>query len=169
MPRKVYTAEYQFREVSLVNEGQTPQSLAEEFDPYAPTIRQWVEADTTASHSEPLVDKDSRIRELERMVGVLKEEREISKRAAAWFAWETESSPKAGTRSRRLTRRSRRWRRCVECYGSSAAATMRGSPATSRATPVETMRFARQIWRSTCRPAASMERLASTQCSSGEG
>jgi transposase len=99
MPRKVYTPEFRSHLVSLVKKGRTPESLAKEFDPSAPTIRQWVEADAAATRGEPLVDKDARIRELERMVGVLKEEREILKKAAAWFAKESELSPRAGTRS----------------------------------------------------------------------
>lgn len=99
MPRKVYTPEYRSHLVSLVKKGRTPESLAKEFEPSAATIRQWAEADAKASSGEAVVDKDARIRELERMVSVLKEEREILKKAAAWFARESESSPRAGTRS----------------------------------------------------------------------
>ncbi len=99
MPRKIYTAAYRSHLVSLVQQGRTPESLAKEFEPSAPAIRQWVEADAAASREEAPVDKDARIRELERLVGALKEEQEILKKAAAWFASESESGPRAGTRS----------------------------------------------------------------------
>jgi transposase len=44
MARKTYTAEFRSHLVSLVQQGRTPESLAREFEPSAPTIRAWVEA-----------------------------------------------------------------------------------------------------------------------------
>lgn len=97
MPRKVYPPEYRSHLVSLVRQGRTPESLAREFEASAPTIRNWVEQ--ASRGSEPSVDKDARIRQLERELAQVKEEREILKKAAAWFAKETASTPAKGSRS----------------------------------------------------------------------
>jgi len=99
MARKNYTAEYKAHLVALVRRGRTPESLAREFEPSAPTIRSWVAVADAAESGGPSVDKDARIHELEREVGRLREEREILKKAAAWFAMETESTPRKGSRS----------------------------------------------------------------------
>ncbi len=99
MARKTYTPEYRSHLVSLVKAGRTPESLAREFEPSAPTIRSWVEATSLAEAGGQVVDKDARIRDLERKVRGLEEEREILKKAAAWFAAESGSTPKKGSRS----------------------------------------------------------------------
>jgi len=99
MPRKTYTAEYRSHLVSLVRQGRSAESLAKEFEPSAPTIRAWVEAATAAEAGGQPVDKDARIRELERELERVKEEREILKKAAAWFAAENGSTRKKGSRS----------------------------------------------------------------------
>ena len=99
MARKTYTPEYRAHLVALVRQGRTPESLAREFEPSAPTIRSWFEAATVAENGGEVVDKDDRIRELERENAALREEREILKKAAAWFARESESSRKRGSRS----------------------------------------------------------------------
>lgn len=97
MARKVYTEEFRSHLVSLVQAGRTPESLARDFEPSAPTIRKWVEAATGAS--APEVDDKTRIKDLERQVARLREERDILKKAAAWFAAESGSSRKKGSRS----------------------------------------------------------------------
>ena len=100
MPRKIYTAEYKAHLVALVGQGRTPESLSREFEPAAPTIRDWVREATQETTGEvPVVDKDARIRELERQLAIAEEEKEILKKAAAWFASESGSVPKRGTRS----------------------------------------------------------------------
>ena len=99
MPRKTYSAEYRSHLVSLVKAGRTPESLAREFEPSAPTIRAWVEAARAAESAGGVVDKDARIRELERKLQQVEEEREILKKAAAWFAAESGSTRKRGSRS----------------------------------------------------------------------
>ena len=99
MARKIYTPEYRAHLVALVRQGRTPESLAREFEPSAPTIRSWVEAANAAENGEAPVDKDERIRELERENAALREEREILKKAAAWFARESDSNRKRGSRS----------------------------------------------------------------------
>ena len=88
--------------VELVRTGRTPEELGREFDPTAESIRNWVrQADldegrrrdglTTAEHQE--------LRRLRRENRRLREEREILKKAAAWFAQESESIPKKGSSS----------------------------------------------------------------------
>ena len=99
MARKTYTAEFRSHLVSLVKSGRTPESLAREVEPSAPTIRAWVEAAKEAEAGGQVLDKDARIRELERKLRVAEEEREILKKAAAWFAAETASTRKKGSRS----------------------------------------------------------------------
>lgn len=99
MARKTYSAEYRSHLVSLVRAGRTAESLAKEFEPSAPTIRNWVEAANAAESGGEVVDKDARIRELERKLKQVEEEREILKKAAAWFAAESGSPRKRGSRS----------------------------------------------------------------------
>jgi len=82
MARKTYSAEYRSHLVSLVKAGRTPESLAKEFEPSAPTIRAWVEAARAAEAGGEVVDKDARIRELERKLKQVEEERKILKNGA---------------------------------------------------------------------------------------
>lgn len=99
MPRKTYTPEFREHLISLVKAGRTAESLAREFEPSAPTIRAWVEAAQARAEGRGPDDKDARIRELERKLRQVEEEREILKKAAAWFAAESGSIPKRGSRS----------------------------------------------------------------------
>ncbi len=99
MAKKTYTEEYRRHLVSLVRAGRTAESLAKEFEPSAPTIRAWVEAETRRGVGATPEDDKARIKALERQVAELEEEREILKKAAAWFAKESGSSLRKGTRS----------------------------------------------------------------------
>jgi len=94
--RPAYPAEFRHRLVDLVRSGRTPEELAEKFEPTAQSIRNWVaqadrddgvRADSLAS------DEREELRRLRREVKTLREEREILKKAAAWFARETGSIP----------------------------------------------------------------------------
>jgi transposase len=100
--RAAYPAEFRRRMVELVRSGKDPEALAREFEPSAQTIRNWVtQADrdegrradglTTAEREE--------LTRLKREVRQLREEREILKKAAAWFARESESTSKKGSDS----------------------------------------------------------------------
>ena len=91
-----YPAEYRERIIDLVRAGRSPESLAREFEPSAQCIRTWVRQDdrdagrrtdglTTAERTE--------LQRLRRENATLREEREILKKAAAWFARETGSIP----------------------------------------------------------------------------
>ena len=92
-----YPPEFRRRMVELVRSGKkTPEALARDFEPSGQAIRNWVrqvdldegrrsDGLTTAEHEEL-----SRLRRENR---TLREEREILKKAAAWFARETTSIP----------------------------------------------------------------------------
>ena len=98
MARKTYTPDYRAHLVALVGEGRTPEQLSREYEPTAATIRKWVR-EAAAAGRDPSFDKDQRLRELEAEVAKLREERDILKKAAAWFASESVSTPKRGSRS----------------------------------------------------------------------
>ena len=98
MPRThpAYPLVYRQQMVELVRAGRSPEELAQEFEPTAQSIRNWVkQADldegrrqdglTTAEHEE--------LHRLRRENKRLRLEREILAKAAAWFARETGSIP----------------------------------------------------------------------------
>jgi transposase len=99
MSRKTYPPELRAHIVALVRQGRSPESLAREFEPTAPTIRAWAEAADVAEAGGVPIDKDRRIRELERDLARMREEREILEKAAAWFATKGGSTRKKGSRS----------------------------------------------------------------------
>ena len=93
---KRYAPEYRQRMVELVRAGRCPEELAREFQTSSQSIRNWVaQADrdegrrrdglTTAEREE--------LTRLRRENRILREEREILSKAAAWFATETDSLP----------------------------------------------------------------------------
>ena len=92
---RAYPPEYRRRLVELVRAGRTPESLSRQYEVSAPSIRNWVrQADldegrradglTTAEREE--------LNRLHRENRTLREEREILKKAAAWFAREADPS-----------------------------------------------------------------------------
>jgi transposase len=92
-----YPPEFRRRMIELARSGRTPEELAREFEPSAQTIRNWVaQADLDEGRRSDGLTTEEReeLRKLRRDVRTLREEREILKKAAAWFAQETESSPK---------------------------------------------------------------------------
>jgi transposase len=99
MPRthQPYAAEYRRRIIELARAGRSINELAREFEPSANAIREWVKQAaldeglrsdglTTTEHEEL-----TRLRRENRM---LREEREILAKAAAWFAQETATTPR---------------------------------------------------------------------------
>ena len=93
---KRYAPEYRQRMVELVRAGRCPEELAREFQTSSQSIRNWVaQADrdegrrrdglTTAEREE--------LTRLRRENRILREEREILSKVAAWFATETGSLP----------------------------------------------------------------------------
>ena len=91
-----YPSEFKRRLVEMVRAGRQPEELAEKFEPTAQSIRNWVaQADRDDGRRQDGLTTDEReeLRRLRREVKTLREEREILKKAAAWFARETGSIP----------------------------------------------------------------------------
>jgi transposase len=100
--RRPYPAEFREQMVTLVRSGRSPEALAAEFEPSAQAIRNWVaQADRDAGRRVDGVTTDERseLQRLRRENATLREEREILKKAAAWFARETGSIPSKGSDS----------------------------------------------------------------------
>lgn len=98
MPKKrpIYPPEFRRRMIELVRAGQTPEALGRKFEPTAQTIRNWVrQADLDEGRRSDGLTSEEReeVVRLRRENRVLREEREILKKAAAWFAKETDSNP----------------------------------------------------------------------------
>lgn len=94
--RPVYTPEFRRRLIELVRAGQSPEALGRKFDPSAQTIRNWAkQADLDEGRrADGLTTEDrDEITRLRRENRQLREEREILKKAAAWFAQETNLTP----------------------------------------------------------------------------
>jgi transposase len=91
-----YAPEYRGGMVELVRAGRSPDDLAKEFEPTAPSIRNWVaQAERDAGRRLDGLTSEERqeLGRLRRENRVLREEREILANAAAWFATETGSVP----------------------------------------------------------------------------
>jgi len=104
MPRgkPPYPAEYRARMVELARAGRTPEELAKEFEPRAESIRTWVKqaARNEGQRRDGLTtDEKAELGRLRRENRILREEREILRKAAAWFAQETGSTPRGRSSS----------------------------------------------------------------------
>jgi transposase len=98
MPKshKPYPAELKKRLIEMVRAGRQPEELAAKFEPTAQSIRNWVaqaDRDTGVRADGLTTDEREELRRLRRENKTLREEREILKKAAAWFARETGSIP----------------------------------------------------------------------------
>jgi transposase len=97
-----YPPEFKRQMVELVRSGRTPQELSREFEPSAGAIRNWVrQADLDEGRRNDGLTSDEReeLRRLKRENRQLRMEREILKKAAAWFARESGSIPEKGSSS----------------------------------------------------------------------
>ena len=97
-----YPVEYRNQLVELVRAGRSPEALAQEFEPTAQSIRNWVaQADRDAGRrSDGLTTAErEEFRHLRRENRRLRQERDILKKAAAWFAKESGTLPKGSSRS----------------------------------------------------------------------
>ena len=95
--RPPYAPEFRQQMVDLVRAGRTPEELSREFEPTAQSIWNWVrqaERDQGVRVDGLKTDEKEELRRLRRENKVLREEREILKKAAAWFAEETGSTPR---------------------------------------------------------------------------
>lgn len=102
MPRNrvPYPPEFRAQLVALVRAGRTPDELAQEFEPSAQTIRNWVHqaaADAGERPSQLTSAEREELTKLRRENRQLKLEREILSKAAAWFARETDTLPTSST------------------------------------------------------------------------
>ena len=100
--RPPYSPEFRQQMVELVRAGRTPGELSREFEPTAQTILNWVKrSDVDAGiRSDGLTTEErTELRRLKREVKQLRMEREILKKAAAWFARESDSNPDRGSSS----------------------------------------------------------------------
>ncbi len=100
--RPPYPPEFRQQMVELVRAGRTPEELSREFEPTAQTIYNWVkQADLDAGIRKDGLTTEERaeLRRLKREVKQLRMEREILKKAAAWFARESNSIPDRGSSS----------------------------------------------------------------------
>ena len=100
--RAPYAPEFRRQMVELVRAGRTPEELSREFEPTAQTIHNWVKRldldDGRRADGLTSTEREE-VRRLRREVKQLKLEREILKKAAAWFARETGSIPSGGSSS----------------------------------------------------------------------
>lgn len=104
MPRhhKPYSEEFKEKLVALVRAGRSPEQLAREFEPSAQAIRNWVaqaERDEGTRTDGLTSGERDELQRLRRENERLREEREILKKAAAWFAQETKAAPNGSSNS----------------------------------------------------------------------
>jgi len=94
--RAPYPPQLRARLIELARSGRSPEELGRQFEPSAQTIRNWLkQADRDEGRRADGLTTEEReeVRRLRREVKALREEREILRKAAAWFARETDSLP----------------------------------------------------------------------------
>ena len=100
--RPPYPPELRRRLVQLARAGRSPASLAEEFEPSEQCIRNWVkQADRDEGKRQHGLTREGKgeLQRLRRENRALREEREILKKDAAWFARETTKIPSGSSSS----------------------------------------------------------------------
>jgi|ERR1041385_854757 transposase len=99
---KPYPEEFKKKLIAQVREGRTPEELSKQYEPSAQAIRNWVtQADRDEGKRADGLTTSEReeLARLRRENERLREEREILKKAAAWFAQETEKGSKRSSSS----------------------------------------------------------------------
>lgn len=97
-----YPEEIKRKLVALVREGRTIRELSRQFEPSAQAIRNWVaenEREEERGEEELTSSEHAELQRLRRENARLREEREILKKAAAWFAQETKAAPNGSSDS----------------------------------------------------------------------
>ena len=100
--RPPYPPEFRRQMVELVRAGRSPEELAQEFEPTAQSIRNWVgraECDAGRRSDGLTTAEREELNRLRRENRQLRLEREILSKAAAWFARETNAIPAQGSAS----------------------------------------------------------------------
>jgi transposase len=92
--RPAYPAEFRREAVQMLRAGRTPRELAESLGVSEQTLRNWRRQDQRDRHERDdglTTDEREELRRLRRENARLKQERDLLKRAAAFFAKETET------------------------------------------------------------------------------
>jgi transposase len=92
--RPAYPDEFRREAVQMLRAGRTPRELAESLGVSQQTLRNWRRQDQIDRRERddgPTGDEQDELRRLRRENARLKQERDLLKRAAAFFAAETES------------------------------------------------------------------------------
>jgi len=100
--RPAYPGAFREQLIAMARAGRTPEELGREFEPSAQTIRNWVQqADLDEGRrTDGLTTKErEELVQLRRENRRLIEERDILKKAAAWFAREADALPKRSSNS----------------------------------------------------------------------
>lgn len=96
-PKPPYPPDFRARIVELARAGRTIRSLAREFNVTDTSIRSWVrqdDLDQGVRKDGLTTDEKEELSRLRRENSRLREERDILKKAAAWFAQEAAPTPK---------------------------------------------------------------------------
>ena len=94
--------EFKKKMIALVREGRSPEELSRQFEPSAQAIRNWVaqgERDEGRREDGLATNEREELHRLRRDNERLREEREILKKAAAWFAQESKAAPNGSSNS----------------------------------------------------------------------
>lgn len=97
-----YPDEFRQQILDLARAGQSPDELAKEFEPTAQTIRNWIkqaELDHGQRQDGLTSDEKAELTRLRKELKQLRLERDILKKAAAWFAQESETVPPKSSNS----------------------------------------------------------------------
>ena len=97
-----YPDEFRQQILELVRAGRSPDELAQEFEPTAQTIRNWIkqsELDHGQRQDSLIGDEKAELARLRKENKQLRLEREILSKAAAWFARETDAVPPKSSNS----------------------------------------------------------------------
>lgn len=100
--RTPYPQEFRDQIVAMVRGGRTAEELSREFEPSSQCIRNWVrqaKGEEVVSAGGLSGQERMELRRLREEVRRLRVEREILKKAAAWFAQESGSIPKPDSNS----------------------------------------------------------------------
>jgi transposase len=99
--RRSYPLEFRQQMIELVKAGRSPEELAEQFEPTAQTIRNWLKEAGVSEGRRPDLTLNEReeLKRLRRENKQLQLEREILAKAAAWFARETDARSSQSTDS----------------------------------------------------------------------